>query len=65
MLDEGVYAPVSDRRCGEHLEQLREPVPAPCAAGADIINAILARRTDQELVRPLPVGWEERRQGFS
>jgi hypothetical protein len=65
MLDEGVYASVSDIGDAENISKsyvsriLRLALLAP-----DIIEAILAGRTDQgimleQLERPLPAIWEE------
>ena len=67
MLDEGVYATVSEIGDAENISKsyvsriLRLALLAP-----DIIEAILAGSTDQALVleqleRPLPASWEEQR----
>jgi hypothetical protein len=67
MLDDGVYASVSEIGDAENISKsyvsriLRLALLAP-----DIIEAILAGRTDQALVlekleRPLPASWEEQR----
>jgi hypothetical protein len=67
MLDDGVYATVSDIGDAENISKsyvsriLRLALLAP-----DIVEAILAARTDQgmmleRLERPLPPGWEEQR----
>jgi hypothetical protein len=67
MLDDGVYASVSDIGDGESISKsyvsriLRLALLAP-----DLIEAILAGRTDQTLMleqleRPLPASWEEQR----
>ena len=66
MLDEGVYSiGERDRRRREHRQELREQDP-PTGADwqPDIIEAILAGRTDQALMlerleRPLPADWQE------
>ena len=71
MLDDGVYASVSEIGDAENISKsyvsriLRLALLAP-----DIIEAILAGRTDQALMlekleRPLPASWEEQRQQFS
>jgi hypothetical protein len=70
MLDDGVYASVSDIGDGENISKsyvsriLRLALLAP-----DIIETILAGRTDQALMleqleRPLPASWEEQREQF-
>jgi hypothetical protein len=70
MLDEGVYASVSDIGEAENISKsyvsriLRLALLAP-----DIIEAILVGRTDQALMlekleRPLPMSWEEQRLAF-
>jgi hypothetical protein len=67
MLDEGVYTSVSEIGDAENISKsyvsriLRLALLAP-----DIVEAILAGRTDHALVleqleRPLPVDWEEQR----
>ena len=67
MLDEGVYTTVSEIGDAENISKsyisriLRLALLAP-----DIVETILAGRTDQELLleqleRPLPAGWEEQR----
>jgi hypothetical protein len=67
MLDEGVYASVSDVGDAENISKsyvsriLRLALLAP-----DIVEAVLAGRTDQgvmleQLERPLPASWEEQR----
>jgi hypothetical protein len=67
MLDEGVYATISDIGEAENISKsyvsriLRLALLAP-----DIVEAILAGKTDAELMlesleRPLPVCWEEQR----
>ena len=67
MLDEGVYASVSEIGDAENISKsyvsriLRLALLAP-----DIVEAILAGRTDQgmmleQLERPLPASWEEQR----
>jgi hypothetical protein len=67
MLDEGVYASVSDIGDAENISKsyvsriLRLALLAP-----DIIEAILAGRADQSLMlerleRPLPMDWKEQR----
>ena len=67
MLDEGVYASVSDIGDAENISKsyvsriLRLALLAP-----DIVEAILAGKTDQVLMlekleRPLPASWEEQR----
>jgi hypothetical protein len=67
MLDEGVYATVSEIGDAENISKsyisriLRLALLAP-----DIIEAILAGRTDQgmmleQLERPLPASWKEQR----
>ena len=67
MLDEGVYASVSEIGDAENISKsyvsriLRLALLAP-----DIVEAILAGRTDQALMleqleRPLPASWEEQR----
>jgi hypothetical protein len=67
MLDEGVYASVSDIGDAEKISKsyvsriLRLALLAP-----DIVEAILVGRTDQALMlekleRPLPASWEEQR----
>jgi hypothetical protein len=67
MLDEGVYASVSEIGDAENISKsyvsriLRLALLAP-----DIIEAILAGKADQSLMlerleRPLPAGWEEHR----
>lgn len=67
MLDEGVYTSVSDIGDAENISKsyvsriLRLALLAP-----DIVEAILAGKTDQalmleELERPLPREWEEQR----
>jgi hypothetical protein len=70
LLDDGVYASVSDIGDAENISKsyvsriLRLALLAP-----DIIEAILAGRTDQgmileQLERPLPASWEEQRRGL-
>ena len=70
MLDEGVYASVSEIGDAENISKsyvsriLRLALLAP-----DIVEAILAGRTDQALMleqleRPLPASWEEQRLAF-
>ena len=71
MLDEGVYASVSEigeaegNREGSYVSRiLRLALLAP-----DIVEAILTGRTDQrmmleQLERPLPAGWEEQVKSF-
>jgi hypothetical protein len=67
MLDDGVYASVSDIGDPENISKsyvsriLRLALLAP-----DIVEAILAGETDQGMMleqfeRPLPVTWEEQR----
>jgi hypothetical protein len=67
MLDDGVYASVSDIGDAENISKsyvsriLRLALLAP-----DIIEAILAKRTDQWLImerleRPLPMSWADQR----
>ena len=67
MLDEGVYATVSEIGDAENISKsyvsriLRLALLAP-----DIVEAILAGGTDQSLMlekleRPLPASWEEQR----
>jgi hypothetical protein len=67
MLDEGVYASVSDIGDGENISKsyvsriLRLALLAP-----DIVEAVLAGATNQALLlesleRPLPACWEEQR----
>jgi hypothetical protein len=67
LLDEGVYTSVSEIGDFENISKsyvsriLRLALLAP-----DIIEAIIAGRTDQALMlerleRPLPAGWEEQR----
>jgi hypothetical protein len=67
MLDKGVYATVSEIGDAENISKsyvsriLRLALLAP-----DIVEAILAGRTDQALMleqleRPLPASWEEQR----
>jgi hypothetical protein len=68
MLDDGVYATVSEIGDAENISKsyvsriLRLALLAP-----DIIDAVLAGRTDQALMlerleRPLPMSWDEQRQ---
>jgi len=68
MLDEGVYTSVSEIGDAEHISKsyvsriLRLALLAP-----DIVDAILAGRTDQALMlerleRPLPASWEKQRE---
>ena len=68
MLDEGVYATVSDVGDAENISKsyvsriLRLALLAP-----DIVEAIIAGQTHQALMleqleRPLPASWEEQRQ---
>jgi hypothetical protein len=70
MLDEGVYGTVSDIGDAENISKsyvsriLRLALLAP-----DIVEAILAGRTDQTLMlerleRPLPADWAEQREQF-
>ena len=70
MLDEGVYTSVSEIGDAERISKsyvsriLRLALLAP-----DIVEAILAGRTDQALMlekleRPLPTDWEEQRRGL-
>jgi hypothetical protein len=70
MLDDGVYASVSDIGDAENVSKsyvsriLRLVLLAP-----DIVEAILAGRTDQGMIlerleRPLTPSWEEQRQQF-
>lgn len=67
LLDEGVYASVSDIGDAENISKsyvsriLRLALLAP-----NMVEAILAGRTDQTLMlerleRPLPASWEEQR----
>ena len=67
MLDEGIYATVSEIGEAENISKsyvsriLRLALLAP-----DIVEAILAGRADQSLIleqleRPLPASWEEQR----
>jgi hypothetical protein len=67
MLDDGVYASISDIGEAENISKsyvsriLRLVLLAP-----DILDAILAGRTDQSLTlkrmeQPLPASWEEQR----
>jgi hypothetical protein len=67
MLDEGVYATVSDIGDAEHISKsyvsriLRLALLAP-----DIVDAIVAGRRNrgmilEQLERPLPASWEEQR----
>jgi hypothetical protein len=71
MLDEGVYASVSDVGDAENISKsyisriLRLALLAP-----DIVEAVLAGRSDQALMlerleRPLPASWEEQRRLLS
>ena len=71
MLDEGVYASVSEIGDAENISKsyvsriLRLALLAP-----DIVEAMLAGRTDQaimleQLERPLPASWEEQRRLLS
>jgi hypothetical protein len=71
MLDEGVCANVSEIGDAENISKsyiswiLRLALLAP-----DIVDAILAGRTDQALMlenleRPLPASWEEQRAGLN
>jgi hypothetical protein len=71
MLDEGVYSSVSEIGDAENISKsyvsriLRLALLAP-----DIIDAILAGRSDQALMlerleRPLPASWEEQRRLLS
>ena len=71
MLDDGVYATVSEIGDAENISKsyvsriLRLALLAP-----DIVEAILAGQADQtvmleRLERPLPAGWEEQRQKIS
>jgi hypothetical protein len=68
MLDEGVYASISDIGNAENISKsyvsriLRLALLAP-----DIVEAILAGKTDhalmlEKLERPLPAGWDEQRE---
>ena len=68
MLDDGVYGSVSEIGDAENISKsyvsriLRLALLAP-----DIVDAILAARTDQALMlerleRPLPMDWEEQRE---
>ena len=68
MLDDGVYASVSEIGDAENISKsyvsriLRLALPAP-----DIVEAILAGRADQGLTldrleRPLPMSWAEQRE---
>ena len=68
MLDEGLYTSVSEIGAAENISKsyvsriLRLALLAP-----DIVDAILAGRTDQGMVleqmeRPLPAGWNEQRE---
>jgi hypothetical protein len=70
MLDDGVYASVSEIGDAENISKsyvsriLRLALLAP-----DLVEAILAGSTDQVLMlekleRPLPASWEEQRQRF-
>jgi hypothetical protein len=70
MLDEAVYISVSEIGDAENISKsyvsriLRLALLAP-----DIVNAILAGRTDQGMVlerleRPLPASWTEQREHF-
>lgn len=70
MLDDGVYATVSEIGDAENISKsyvsriLRLALLAP-----DLVQEILAGRTDQapmleRLERPLPVSWAEQRQGL-
>jgi hypothetical protein len=73
MLDDGVYASVSEIGDAENISKsyisriLRLALLAP-----DIVDVILAGRTDQgvmleqleQLERPLPASWEEQRRCF-
>ena len=70
MLDNGVYASVSEIGDAENISKsyvsriLRLALLAP-----DMVEAILARRTDQSLMleqleRPLPASWDEQRRGL-
>jgi hypothetical protein len=70
MLDDGVYATVSDIGDGENISKsyvsriLRLALLAP-----DVVEAILAGRADQgmmleQLERPLPGCWEEQRESL-
>jgi hypothetical protein len=70
MLDEGIYATVSEIGDTEHISKsyvsriLRLALLAP-----DIVEAILAGRPDTALMlewleRPLPTSWEEQRLAF-
>jgi hypothetical protein len=71
MLDEGVYATVSEIGDAENISKsyvsriLRLALLAP-----DIVDGILAGSTDQALMlerleRPLPASWEEQRRQFA
>ena len=68
MLDEGIYATVSEIGDAENISKsyvsriLRLALLAP-----DMVDAILEGKTDQmlsleQLERPLPVSWEEQRE---
>ena len=70
MLDDGVYASVSDIGDAENISKsyvsriLRLALPAP-----DMVEAILAGQADQALVlerleRPLPTAWYEQRESL-
>jgi hypothetical protein len=70
MLDDGVYASVSDIGDAENISKsyvsriLRLALLAP-----DIVESIVARKTDQALMletleRPMPASWEEQRCKF-
>jgi hypothetical protein len=70
MLDDGVYASVSEIGDAENISKsyvsriLRLALLAP-----DIVEAILAGRTDQRMIleqleRPLPASWEEQVKSF-
>ena len=68
MLDEGVYTSVSEIGDAENISKSYVSRILRLALLAhDIVDAILAARTDQALMlerleRPLPMDWEEQRE---
>jgi hypothetical protein len=69
MLDEGgLRDSQRDRRCGEHLQELRESRILRLAP--DLDDVILADSKNRgmmldQLERPLPASWEEQRRSLS
>ena len=66
MLDEGLCHRQRARRRREYLEELRKPDLRLALLAPDIVESILAGRTDQALMlkrleRPLPASWDEQR----